>query len=145
MQLILSFLSIIDNPRQDLPLLGVMHSFIGKFSEEEIAKIREYGKKKRLIDSLYMYILEGSDEEIKKKAIAFTDDLEEFRKQALYMSASDMLRIIFEKYEYTVMVSSLPGGEQRLANVNLLIETADEYEEQGIFCIHDFIKYMEKL
>ena len=144
-QLILSFLSIIDNPRQDLPLLGVMHSFIGKFSEEEIAKIREYGKKKRLIDSLYMYILEGSDEEIKKKAIAFTDDLEEFRKQALYMSASDMLRIIFEKYEYTVMVSSLPGGEQRLANVNLLIETADEYEEQGIFCIHDFIKYMEKL
>lgn len=144
-QLILSFLSIIDNPRQDMPLLGVMHSFIGNFDEEEIAKIRLFGKKKRLIDSLYLYILEGSDEEIKKKVIRFTDDLEELRKQALYMSASDMLRIIFEKYEYTVMVSSLPGGEQRLANVNLLAETADEYEEQGIFCIHDFVKYIEKL
>nr|MCR4930453.1 PD-(D/E)XK nuclease family protein [Lachnospiraceae bacterium] len=144
-QLILSFLSIIDNPRQDMPLLGVMHSFIGNFDEEEIAKIRLFCKKKRLIDSLYLYILEGSDEEIKKKVIRFTGDLEELRKQALYMSASDMLRIIFEKYEYTVMVSSLPGGEQRLANVNLLAETADEYEEQGIFCIHDFVKYIEKL
>lgn len=144
-QLILSFLSIIDNPRQDMPLLGVMHSFIGDFDEEEVAKIRLSGKKKRLIDSLYLYILEGSDEEIKKKVIRFTDDLEELRKQALYRSASDMLRLIFEKYEYTVMVSSLSGGEQRLANVNLLIETADEYEEQGIFCIHDFVKYIEKL
>ena len=56
-----------------------------------------------------------------------------------------MLRIIFEKYEYEVMVSSLPGGEQRLANINLLVETADEYEQQGIYCIHDFVKYTEKL
>ena len=144
-QLILNFLSVIDNPRQDMPLLSVLHSFIGGFSEEEIAKIRIADKKKRLIDSLYRYILEGSDAALKEKVLNFTAELEELRKQALYTSASDMLRIIFEKYEYEVMVSSLPGGEQRLANINLLVETADEYEQQGIYCIHDFVKYTEKL
>ncbi|MBR5917011.1 MAG: helicase-exonuclease AddAB subunit AddA [Lachnospiraceae bacterium] len=144
-QLILNFLSVIDNPRQDMPLLSVLHSFIGGFSEEEIAKIRIADKKKRLIDSFYRYILEGSDAALKEKVINFTAELEELRKQALYTSASDMLRIIFEKYEYEVMVSSLPGGEQRLANINLLVETADEYEQQGIYCIHDFVKYTEKL
>jgi ATP-dependent helicase/nuclease subunit A len=144
-QLILNFLSVIDNPRQDLPLLSVLHSFMGGFSEEEIAKIRIVEKKKRLIDSLYQYLLVGSDADLKEKVLHFTTELEDLRKQAMYTSASDMLRMIFEKYEYGVMVSSLPGGEQRLANVNLLVETADEYEEQGIFCIHDFVKYTEKL
>lgn len=144
-QLILNFLSVIDNPRQDLPLLSVLHSFMGGFSEEEIAKIRAVDKKKRLIDSLYRYILEGSEKALKDKVFSFTGELEDLRKQAMYTSASDMLRLIFEKYEYGVMVSSLPGGEQRLANVNLLVETADEYEEQGIYCIHDFVKYVEKL
>ena len=144
-QLILNFLSVIDNPRQDLPLLSVLHSFMGGFSEEEIAKIRIVEKKKRLIDSLYQYILVGSDANLKEKVLTFTTELENLRKQAMYTSASDMIRMIIEKYEYGVMVSSLPGGEQRLANVNLLVETADEYEEQGIYCIHDFVKYTEKL
>ncbi|MBP5528787.1 MAG: helicase-exonuclease AddAB subunit AddA [Lachnospiraceae bacterium] len=144
-QLILNFLSVIDNPRQDLPLLSVLHSFMGGFSEEEIAKVRAIDKRERLIDSLYRYIFEGSDKALKGKISRFTEELEELRKQAMYTSASDMIRMIFEKYEYAVMVSSLPGGEQRLANVNLLAETADEYEEQGIYCIHDFVKYIEKL
>ncbi len=144
-QLILNFLSVIDNPRQDLPLLSVLHSFMGGFSEEEIAKVRAVDKRERLIDSLYRYIFEGSDKALKGKISRFTAELEDLRKQAMYTSASDMIRMIFEKYEYFVMVSSLPGGEQRLANVKLLAETADEYEEQGIFCIHDFVKYVEKL
>ena len=144
-QLILNFLSIVDNPRQDLPLLNVMHSFIGGFSEEEIARIRKYGKKKRLIDSMYLYIIEGDDESIKDRINHFTEDIDELRKHSMYMSASEMLREIYDKYEYTAMVSSLPGGEQRLANVKFLLETADEFENQGIYCIHDFVKYIEKL
>ncbi len=145
-QLILNLLTVIDNPRQDLPLLSVLNSYIGGFTQEEIAKIRIISpKKRRLIDSLYLYVLKGDDPALKEKITSLTDELDEFRRKAMYMSASDIIREIYEKYEYTVMVSSLPGGEQRFANVKLLAETADEYEEQGIFCIHDFVKYIEKL
>ena len=144
-QLILNLLSVIDNSRQDLPLLGVMHSFIGGFSEEEIARIRLESRKKRLSDSLYQYLLLGDDEDIKAKIVKFTDELEELKKMSVYMSASDMLREIYARYDYTVMVSSLPNGQQRLANVKMLIDTAEDYEQQGVVGIHDFVKFIDKM
>ena len=144
-QLILNLLSVIDNPRQDLPLLGVLHSFIGGFSEEEIARIRIESKKKRLIDSLYLYLLTGEEKSIKDKITHFTDELDELKKMSVYMTASDMLREIYARYDYTVMVSSLPNGEQRLANMKMLIDTAEEYETQGVVGIHDFIKFIDNI
>ena len=52
---------------------------------------------------------------------------------------------IYEKFDYPAMVLSLPNGEQRLANIRLLSDTAAEYEAQGIFGIHDFVKHIEKI
>lgn len=52
-QELLHFLRILDNPLQDIPLYGVMHSYLGGFTEEEIALIRAaFPKKKYLYDAL---------------------------------------------------------------------------------------------
>ena len=40
---VLQLLRIVSNPRQDIPLYGVLHGYFGGFSEEEIAKIRTQG------------------------------------------------------------------------------------------------------
>ena len=40
MQELLQFLRVLDNPRQDIPLFGVMQSVFGGFTQEEIAQIR---------------------------------------------------------------------------------------------------------
>ncbi len=68
-QELLHFLRVLDNPLQDIPLYGVMHSYLGGFREEEIALIRAaYPKKKYLFDALKAYAEEvpagesGSDE-----------------------------------------------------------------------------------
>ena len=42
-QELLQFLRVLDNPRQDIPLFGVMQSVFGGFSQEEIAQIRSNG------------------------------------------------------------------------------------------------------
>lgn len=39
-QELLQFLRVLDNPRQDIPLFGVMQSVFGGFTQEEIARIR---------------------------------------------------------------------------------------------------------
>ena len=39
-QELLQFLRVLDNPRQDIPLFGVMQSIFGGFTQEEIARIR---------------------------------------------------------------------------------------------------------
>lgn len=52
-QELLHFLRILDNPLQDIPLYGVMHTYLGGFSEEEIALVRAAcPKKKYLYDAL---------------------------------------------------------------------------------------------
>ncbi len=52
-QELLHFLRVLDNPLQDIPLYGVLHTYLGGFSEEEIASVRAaYPKKRYLYDAL---------------------------------------------------------------------------------------------
>ena len=52
-QELLHFLRILDNPLQDIPLDGVLHTYLGGFSEDEIALVRAACPKKRyLYDAL---------------------------------------------------------------------------------------------
>ena len=53
---LLHFLQILDNPLQDIPFYGVLHSFFGGFSEEEIAAVKAACPKKRyLYDAVKAY------------------------------------------------------------------------------------------
>ena len=59
-QELLHFLQILDNPLQDIPLYGTLHSFFGGFSEEEIAVVKAaYPKKRYLYDAVRMYAEQG--------------------------------------------------------------------------------------
>lgn len=52
-QELLHFLRVLDNPLQDIPLYGVLHAYLGGFSEEEIALMRAaFPKKRYLYDAL---------------------------------------------------------------------------------------------
>lgn len=50
---IMSFLQVLDNPRQDIPLYGMMTSYIGGFTEEEAAKIKSAKNQKEGPRCLY--------------------------------------------------------------------------------------------
>ncbi|MDE5933260.1 MAG: PD-(D/E)XK nuclease family protein, partial [Lachnospiraceae bacterium] len=55
-QELLHFLQILDNPLQDIPFYGVLHSFFGGFSEEEIATVKAACPKRRyLYDAVKAY------------------------------------------------------------------------------------------
>ncbi len=144
-KLILNILQVIDNPRQDMPLFAMMYSYIGGFCEEEVARIRIGDKKRRLYDSLTDYSESGADASLKEKTAIFLSKLSKLRKDAMYGSASEIIEKIYDEFDYQAMIQSLPNGEQRLANIRLLLDTASEYESQGICGIHDFVKHIEKL
>lgn len=144
-KLILQILQIIDNPRQDLPLFAVMHSYIGGFSDEEMAKLRIKDRRRRLYDSVCDYAPKGDGEELKNRITGFLSWLEAMRKESLCASAADMIEKIYADFDYPSMVQSLPNGDQRLANIRLLADTATDYEAGGIYGIHDFIKYVERM
>ena len=56
-QIIMNLLKIIDNPMQDIPLVAVLRSFIGAFTDNELVKIRvETNKNKTFYDSMKEYV-----------------------------------------------------------------------------------------
>ncbi len=58
----LQLLRVLDNPRQDIPLYGVMRGYFGNFSEEEVARVRLCGKNRE------QQIQTGADEITEKSS-----------------------------------------------------------------------------
>ena len=65
-QQLLQLLRVLDNPRQDIPLYGVMKSRFGGFSEEEIALLRSMDRKKSLYEVL-VELKESKEQEAPKE------------------------------------------------------------------------------
>ena len=145
-RVILNYIAILNNPRQDIPLLGVMHSVLGKFTEEEIAKIRLCNQKKgRLYDSLTKYADSGSEEGLKNHCAAFVEELTMWRKKAAFITVYELLEQIYEKSGYMQYCMALPGGVQRRANLLVLLQKAKAFESGAYSGLFDFIRYIERM
>lgn len=148
--ILLDFLSVIDNPRQDVPLTAVMHSSIGGFSDEELALIRiamnkceEQLRGETLYDGL-ISDLELSDD-LSAKIKAFTDTLEEYRRMSTYTPVHDLLQIIIDDTDYEQIVTAMPGGTQRRANVEMLLNKAADFEKTSFRGLFHFVRYIEHI
>lgn len=136
---VLQFLRVLDNPRQDIPLFGVLRSVFGGFSDEEAAALRSSGEDRSV--SLYDCICESADE----KCRHFLEQLAKYRKYTAYMSILELLRTIFDEYDYLPYVAALPAGGKRLANVEMLLTKAAAFEKNSYYGLYHFIRYVEQL
>lgn len=151
-QELLHFLRVLDNPLQDIPLYGVLHSYLGGFTEEEIALIRAaFPKKKYLYDALklcnqFKETVTGSlPEMLQQKIYLFLEKLEHYRDIAAYLSVHELLQVILRETEYLDYVTVKPEGNKRRANVEMLLIKAADYEKTSYFGLYHFLRYMEQL
>lgn len=144
-QELLHFLRILDNPLQDIPLYGVLHSYLGGFTEEEIAMVRSaYPKKKYLYDALVLCGENGEDM-LRGKISAFLERLTRYRSLAAYLSVHELLQTILRETGYLHYVAARPEGGKRRANVEMLLSKAADYEKTSYFGLYHFLRYMEQL
>ncbi len=142
-QELLHFLRILDNPLQDIPLYGVLHSWLGGFSEEEIALVRASCPKKRyLYDALRAC---GADTALSYKITAFLQKISRYRDMAAYLSVHELLQTILRESGYLHYVAARPEGSRRRANVEMLLVKAADYEKTSYFGLYHFLRYMEQL
>lgn len=145
-QELLHFLRILDNPLQDIPLYGVLHSYLGGFTEEEIALVRAaYPKKKYLYDALVLYGGIQPEDALCRKTKAFLERLHVYRGLSVYLSVHELLQTILRETGYLNYVAAKPEGERRYANVEMLLVKAAEYEKTSYFGLYHFLRYMEQL
>lgn len=136
---LLQLLRIIDNPLQDIPLFGVLKSFFGGFTEEEIAEIRSSGKQGA---SLYEQLKENSLDE---KAASFLQRLETFRQKAVYTPIHRLIQDVFTETGYLNYAAAKPGGIQRKANLEMLLTRAAAFEKTSYYGLFHFLRYIEQL
>ena len=165
-QELLQFLRVLDNPRQDIPLFGVMQSVFGGFTQEEIAQIRSGGEghsRKRM--TLYEALKEvaqsgrtveegeeisagesaGEEAELSQKADTFLQRIGHYRDLTPFTSIRDLLQRILDDYDYLNYVTALPAGSKGRANVEMLLTKASAFEKTSYFGLFHFIRYMEQL
>lgn len=146
---ILSLLKIICNPYQDIPLIAVMRSPIGNFTDNELAVIRTF-KKGRFFGAVKEISKSDDipDEEatnVKEKVTAFLEKLNRWREYARYMSSDKLLWQLYEESEFFAFLGAIPGGEEAQANLRLFFERAKQYESNGFEGLFNFVKYMEHI
>lgn len=171
--LLLDYLRVLDNPKQDIPLTAVLRSMFGNVTDRELAMIKGRYRTYAFCDAVYQYATNSDrkeeseetdqvqkpeteeknhaqelgieEEELRKKLRCCFDTIERFRKQIAYMGIHELLWEIMRQTHYREYIYALPGGEQRSANVDMLLEKATAFEHTSYKGIFNFIRYIEQL
>lgn len=143
-QTMLNLLRVIDNPRQDIPFVAVLRSPIYGLQDEELAKIAAERSGLQYLDNIWAYC-DRHEDVLSEKLSDLLDTLQEYRRKAETVSVYELLREIYEETGYYALMSAMPGGEQRSANLDILLQQAIEFAENGHRGIFGFCRYIEML
>ncbi len=136
---VLSFLQIIDNPRQDIPLLAVLRSAIFNFTAEELSQIRLCSK------GLFYEALQIAAEEGNLRVKQFLNVLESLRDDAVSKGVGHLIFRICHELQYRTLVGAMSGGTVRQRNLDLLYERGEEFEQGTLQGLFQFMLYIENL
>lgn len=149
---LLDYLQLLDNQRQDLPLAAVLASpFVG-LNPQQLAEIRLAAKEGffyKAAEGLAQWAGEEEEKEEKDslayKLRAFYLQLTHFREMVPYTAIHELLQKIIEETGFSLYVAAMPGGERRIANVEMLVEKAAAFEGTSYKGLFNFIRYIEQL
>ncbi len=143
-QTIMSLLKIIDNPMQDIPLVCVLRSYIGKFTDNELVKIRLTDSYDDFYTCMQKAIIDV-DGDLKEKIQNFFDNLDKWRKEKEYLALDELIWKIYSDTGYYNYVGLMPNGDLRQANLKMLFQKAKDYESSNFKGLYNFINFIDKL
>lgn len=134
---IMSFLKIIENPLQDIPMLAVMRSPIYGFDDNTIAEIRAENKDIRL----YKLLKHSKNQ----KVVDFINELNLYREYAKYNNIGAVVRKLVFDTGYYQFVGGLVNGDVRMMNLKLLCERANNFSQNGFKGVSQFISFVKRM
>ena len=143
-QVIMDLLKIIDNPYQDIPLVHVMLSSIGMFTDDDLLEIRLCDQN----DDFYTTMLKSRlsvKAELREKIDVFLNKIEDFREKNGYMDLDELIWTIYEETGFLNYVALMPNGALRVANLKMLFERAKQYESASFKGLFNFINFIERI
>ena len=173
-QVILSMLTIVDNPVQEISLAAAMMSYFGGFTAAELGMVRKLGREhadKNTHNNLYEHLKVtaglgedgnaldgagiksgGADEmqesdvkQLSGKCALFLAKLTEYRDKSSVEPLYDLCWEMIYDSGYYDYVGTMPAGAQRQANLNVLLERAAGYGKSSYSGLFNFLRYIERL
>lgn len=148
-KVIMSLLSVIDNCRQDIPLAAVLLSPMAGMNENELALVCDYAAKNlKSVSCLYdkcLCYMEEYENDISDKLKHFMGIIQTLKKYKISMSISELIWKALDMTGYYIYASAMPMGSRRKANIDMLLEKADKYEDGYYKGLFNFLRYVEKL
>ena len=148
---LLDYLRTLDNRRQDIPLTAVLTSPFCGLDAEELAKIKCFYPELPFYEAVVRYREDDEerknekDEVIRMKISACLEQMDAFRRIVPFTPMHELLWKILEDTGYGDYVAAMPGGQQRKANLEMLIEKARAYESTSYKGLFHFVRYIEQL
>ena len=144
-QVVLAFLQIIDNPRQDLHLITVMHSPLYGFTADELVVVRGCAEG-MFFDAVCAARTDANvPPPLRARLEAFRVQLDAWRDRALLTPIAALLQAVYDETGFYRIAGAMAGGDVRRANLTAIVERALAYERTSLRGLFHFIRYIERL
>lgn len=141
---LVNLLKVIDDPMQDIPLVSVLMSPMFLLDADEMAELRLLSEKRD--EKLYKAVLKAVGEDsvyrAKAKLERFCDIFKSLRICAASQSLERLIVTVYDSTDFLSSMSVYSDGEQKKANLRLLLEYAKSYEQNSSGGLSGFIRYL---
>ena len=142
---IMALLKIIDNPLDDIPLITVLRSPIGNFTDNDLVQIRLADKNEKNFYNTLIKARVNVEEKLRQKIDIFIERLKVWKKTEKYKPLDELIWQIYDDTNYYNYVGLLQNGALRQANLKMLFERAKQYETSSFKGLFNFIRFIDKL
>ncbi len=140
----LSLLNVIDNARQDIPLMASLKLPSYGLDDEELLRIKMTGGEADFYTCL-KNCADSLNDDTAEKINRFFNDINRWKEEAPYISVGQLLWDIYDTTGYYDYCGMLKNGALRQANLMLLVDKAAELEKNNFRGLFNFIRYVERM
>ena len=143
--LLVDLLKVIDNSKQDIPLVGVLKSPIFDFKTSELVEIRLLNKYIQFNQAFKMYTNQGENQELKEKCKNVLDKLAKWKELARFTPIESFVWTLIKESGLYTYAATMQGGKQRQLNLRTFLDKTSAYSKTGDNTIYGLLKYIEKV
>ena len=133
----LSLLALVDNPRQDVPLISVLRSPLFGFSADRLAEIRGSAPEAEFYDAV---AADGGED-----CRSFLEELTALRLAARDMSVHRLVWHIYHTFHVLGVFGAMDDGPARRENLIALSRHAEKFESGGCRGLFAFVTQLRRL
>ncbi|MFN0067033.1 MAG: UvrD-helicase domain-containing protein [Limisphaerales bacterium] len=151
-----SLLTVLDNPRQDLPLVALLRSPLAGFTLDELAAVRLAARDEpwwaALRVAAHAADPAGAEDAVRaavasarEKSAAILDAVRRWRRLAREGALTHALEVVLAETGYEGWLAAQPGGPARLANIRRLLVLTQRFDQHQRHGLYRFLRHLESL